>query len=158
MFDIDKFLSSLTQVKLFIIGCCTTSFFWYLAIFLFGKHLITNEQVQIPIIISLCLGFLWYIFTTFNEVLRDDLKKDSKDEKMKITDGTLSWNCLGSPISLAGNILVFKISQLIFSKTAVEKHYTFTLFVGFCFFVLFVLLCRTFIKLYRKEKRDKKKQ
>lgn len=59
MFNFDKFFENLSVTKLFVLNIVLTAMFWYFFIFLFKKELITQEQVQIPIIISLCLSFCW---------------------------------------------------------------------------------------------------
>lgn len=111
MFDINAFLKNLTSVKIFIIGVLTTSLFFYLSIYLFGKWLIKYEQAQIPIIISLCLGFVWYSLNVLTSSFTQSRLEPKKDGKILVDEDVLLMNVFLAPFLIFICTAIFKIIQ-----------------------------------------------
>jgi hypothetical protein len=149
MLDLDKFFTNLSPTKLFIVGIVTTATFWYLDIFIFKKTLITNEQVQISIVLSLCLGFMTSVVGSFIGLITqliDEIKNDKKEivadeenEKNKLQHNIFLFNFLFTPCILAFHTF-FQIAVIYYYP---NTHLpTLTQYIVQTFYILFgAIIC-----------------
>ncbi|MCW3082795.1 MAG: hypothetical protein JWP12_161 [Bacteroidetes bacterium] len=113
MIDLDKFLSDISPVKQFFIGIILSSLFWYLNIFIWGKHIIEKEQIQVPFILSICFGFLWYTISLGYLTANIELSKPAAERKIVFDNSVLQQNIFGSVLTLSAITGMFKMACYI---------------------------------------------
>lgn len=139
MFDIDKLLTNVSPVKQFLLGLIISSLFWYFNIFIWGKHLILEEPMQVPIIIAICLGFLWYTFNLVYLTTSLAIIKPKEDRKVIIDVKALELNIFASVLTLSAMTGTFKLIHYIITFTGDEKIFNFHV-MTFCEMLAMVIL------------------
>ena len=162
MFDIDKFVTNLSSPKYLIIGVVVTALFFYLEIYLFGKSIISNEPAQIPVVISLCLGAMWYIIIVGMLSTSKAREKLPEVEKERIISEKIFTSAVFlSPITIASCIGLMKAGQyflLVFDQHYPSYYFAFTPIVILNFVVVLCLFMKENFDYLRDQKKHSKKK
>ena len=131
--------------------------FWYISIFILNRNFINSTQIHIPITLSFCLTFCYFILNLATTYLFDYLDKIGK-EKEKNPDIIRDLFSISSITTL---LSIFWISILLF----IGYYYDWKLIsfikivflVSFIHLILFVLTIMTKeIRIINKNKRNNK--